>query len=345
MELINYSPLLYAYRERNVAITGKGVVDGQGDESHWWRWKGAWKGTVENGWRKGEPDQTPARDRLLDMVARGAPLRQRVFGEGAWLRPPLIQPYGCENVLIEGVKLRGAPFWQIHPVLCRNVLVRGVDILGRGPNNDGCDPESCRDVVIEDTVFDTGDDCIAIKSGRNADGHRFGIPSENVIVRNCRMKQGHAGIAIGSEISGGVRNVYGERNRMDDPDLWYALRFKNNAMRGGVLEQLHFRDIDVGTVGKAAIACDFNYEEGPHGPYKPILRDITVDRLDVANCKRVLNAQGLPGAPVERLTIRDSHFAGVTEPSIVKYVEGLKLEGVTVDGRPVNSLTSSQNGS
>ncbi|HEX4737936.1 MAG TPA: glycoside hydrolase family 28 protein [Allosphingosinicella sp.] len=339
MELMNYSPLLYAYRERNVAITGKGIVDGQGDESHWWRWKGSWHGTVENGWRKGEPDQTPARNRLLDMVARGTPLQQRVFGEGAYLRPPLIQPYGCENVLIENVKLRGSPFWQVHPVLCRNVLVRGLDILGHGPNNDGCDPESCRDVVIEDNVFDTGDDCIAIKSGRNQDGRRFNIPSENIVVRNCRMKQGHAGIAIGSEISGGVRNVFGERNRMDDPELWYALRFKNNAMRGGVLEQLHFRDIEVGTVGKAAIACDFNYEEGPHGPYKPILRDITVDRLNVANCKRVLDAQGLAGAPVERLTIRDSHFAGVNEPSIVRYVEGLALKGVTVNGRPANSLT------
>ena len=152
------------------------------------------------------------------------------------------------------------------------------------------------------------------------------------------MKQGHAGIAIGSEISGGVRNVFGERNRMDSPDLWYALRFKNNAMRGGLLEQFHFRDIEVGTVGRAAITCDFNYEEGPHGPYKPILRDVSVERLNVANCTRVLDAQGLPGAPVERLIIRDSRFAGVTQPSIVKNVEGLVLDRVTVNGRPVSSI-------
>jgi polygalacturonase len=338
MELINYSPLLYAYRERNIAITGKGMIDGQGDASHWWAWKGEWHGTIDHGWRKGQPNQIPARNRLLAMVERGTPLKERIFGDGAWLRPPLIQPYGCENVLIEGVKLRGSPFWQVHPVLCRNVMVRGLDIMGHGPNNDGCDPESCRDVVIEDCLFDTGDDCIAIKSGRNAEGRRFHVPSENIVVRNCRMKQGHAGIAIGSEISGGVRNVFGERNRMDSPDLWYALRFKNNAMRGGLLEQFHFRDIEVGTVGRAAITCDFNYEEGAHGPYRPILRDVSVERLNVANCVRVLDAQGLAGAPVERLAIRDSHFSGVTQPSIVRNVEGLVLDGVAVNGRPVRSL-------
>ena len=167
---------------------------------------------------------------------------------------------------------------------------------------------------------------------------RCHVPSENIFARFCRLMQGLAGIAIGSEISGGVRNVFGERNRMDSPDLWYALRFKNNAMRGGLLEQFHFRDIDVGTVGRAAITCDFKYEEGPRGPYKPILRDVSVERLNVAHCIRVLDAQGLPAAPVERLTIRDSRFAGVSQPSIVKNVEGLVLEGVTVNGRPVSSL-------
>ena len=338
VELINFSPFIYAYRERNVAVTGAGTVDGQADADHWWRWKGPWHGTIDNGWREGMPNQLAARARLMAMNEAGTPLAQRVFGQGSYLRPSLIQTYGCENVLIEGVRLRGAPFWQVHPVLCRNVLVRGLDILGRGPNNDGCDPESCRDVVIENVLFDSGDDCIAIKSGRNAEGRRFAIPSENIVIRHCRMKQGHAGIAVGSEISGGVRYVFGESCRMDSPDLWYALRFKNNAMRGGLLEQLHYRDLDVGTVGRAAIACDFNYEEGANGPYRPVLRDVTIDRLAVAHCARVLDAQGLAGAPVQRIAIRDSVFAGVSEPSIVRNVEGLALERVKVNGRSVARL-------
>ncbi|HEU4959446.1 MAG TPA: glycoside hydrolase family 28 protein [Sphingomonas sp.] len=338
MELLNFSPLVYAYRERNVAITGKGTLDGQADGRHWWPWKGKWRGTVDNGWRAGAPNQLPARQRLLDMVARGAPLAERRFGAGAYLRPPLIQPYGCDTVLIEGVRLRRAPFWQVHPVLCRNVTVRGLDILGHGPNNDGCDPESCDGVLIERNVFDTGDDCIAIKSGRNNDGRRFAAPSRNIVIRDCRMKQGHAGVAIGSEISGGVNRVFAERCRMDSPDLHFALRFKNNAMRGGDLERLYFRDITVGEVAEAAIFCDFHYEEGANGPYTPILRDVMVERMHVARALRVLDAEGLPNAPIERLTIRDSRFDTVARPSVVRNVEGLVLDDVVVGGRRIEAL-------
>jgi hypothetical protein len=125
---------------------------------------------------------------------------------------------------------------------------------------------------------------------------------------------------------------------MDSPDLHFALRFKNNAVRGGVLEQLHYRDLDVGQVAEAAIFCDFNYEEGANGPYTPVLRDVSIDRMRVAHCARVLDARGLPRAPIERLTIRDSIFSGVQQPSIVEYVEGLTLAGVTVDGKPVTRL-------
>lgn len=337
-ELMNYSPLIYAYRERNIAITGRGTIDGQADDSHWWAWKGPWQGTVDNGARAGAPNQLAARKRLVEMNERGVPVEKRVFGEGAYLRPQLIQPYGCDTVLIEGVRLRRSPFWQVNPVLCRNVTVRGLDILGHGPNTDGCDPESCDGVLIEHNVFDTGDDCIAIKSGRNADGRRSHAPSQNIVIRDCRMKQGHAGIAIGSEISGGVRNIFAERCRMDSPDLHFALRFKNNAVRGGLLEQLHYRDLDVGQVAESAIFCDFNYEEGANGPYKPILRDVSIERMRVARCARVLDAQGLPGAPIERLTIRDSSFSGVQQRSIVEHVEGLTISDVTVDGKPVTRL-------
>jgi polygalacturonase len=336
MELFNYSPLVYAHKARNIALTGKGTLDGQGGAQHWWSWKGPWQGTTDGGWREGMPNQRPARARLFDMAERGVPVEKRVFGDGDYLRPAFVQPYDCENVLIEGVKLRGAPFWQVHPVLCRNVTVRGLDILGHGPNNDGCDPESCAMVVIEKTRFDTGDDCIAVKSGRNADGRRVGVPSEDI--RDCLMKEGHGGVTIGSEISGGVRRVFAERCTMDSPDLYYALRFKNNAMRGGLLEDFHFRDIDVRRVGRAAIACDFNYEEGGKGPFKPVLRNITVERLRASGAARVIDSQGLPGAPVRDLALRDCSFDRVTQPSIVRFTEGLTLDRVRVNGAPVRTL-------
>ena len=338
IDLINYSPLIYAYREENVAITGGGTLDGQAGARHWWPWRGPWEGTIDHGWRPGMPYADAASDRLEALDRRGAPLAQRVFGNGSYLRPPMIQPFACRNVLIEGVRLRRSPFWNVHPVRCRNVTVRGLDVFGLGPNTDGCDPESCSDVVIEQCRFDTGDDAIAIKSGRGPEAHRQARPCEDIVIRHCTMARGHAGIAIGSEISGGVRNLVAHDCTIDSPGMMYAIRIKNNAARGGVLEHLRFRAIRVGRIGLGVITCDFTYEEGANGPYKPVLRDVSFERFDVRHGVRVLDAKGLPDAPIEQLTIRDSRFEGITEPSIVRFVDGLALDHVRVDGRPVERL-------
>jgi len=338
MECMNYSPLIYARKQKNIGITGKGTLDGQGSEQNWWPWKGRWGGTVAYGWKEGMPDQIPARKRLFDMAEAGVPVEQRVFGDGSRLRPPFIQPYDCENVLIEGVRVRNSPFWNIHPVLCRNVTLRGVDVFGHGPNNDGVDPESVDHMLIENCSFNTGDDCIAVNSGRNADGRRLATPSQNILVRNCRMHEGHGGVVVGSQISGGARWVFAENCHMDSPNLWYAIRFKNNALRGGLLENFYYRDIDVGQVGRAAITCDFNYEEGANGAFTPQLRNVVVERLHVRKAIRVLDSQGLPKAPVNDLTLRDCSFNGVTQPSIVKYTRSVKLEKVRVNDKMVTEL-------
>jgi polygalacturonase len=338
MELMNYSPLIYARRQKNIAITGKGTLDGQGSEHHWWSWKGKWGGTTPYGWKEGMPNQLPARKTLFQMAEDGVPVEKRVFGDGHYLRPPFIQPYECENVLIADVRVRNSPFWNIHPVLCRNVTLRGVDVFGHGPNNDGVDPESVDHVLIEDCSFDTGDDCIAVNSGRNADGRRLNVPSQNILVRNCRMKEGHGGVVVGSQISGGARWVFAENCQMDSPDLWYAIRFKNNALRGGLLENFYYRDIDVGHVGRAAITCDFNYEEGANGAFTPQLRNVVVERLRVKNAVRVLDSQGLPKAPVNDITLRDCTFDGVSQPSIVKHTRTVNLERVRVNQALVREL-------
>jgi polygalacturonase len=338
VELINYSPLVYAYKAKNIAITGAGTLDGQGSAQHWWAWKGPWGGTVEYGWREGMPDQRPARARLFQMAEDRVPVEKRVFGDGHYLRPPFIQPYLCENVLIEGVRIRNSPFWNVHPVLCRNVTLRGLDIFGHGPNNDGTDPESVDMMLIEDCTFDTGDDCIAVNSGRNEDGRRLGVPSQNILIRNCRMKEGHGGITVGSQISGGARWVFAEKCQLDSPDLWYAIRFKNNALRGGLLENFHYRDIDVGQVSRAAIACDFNYEEGAKGRFTPILRHINIERLRAGKATRVLDSQGLPGAPVTDITLKDCTFDGVTQPSVIRHTERVALANVRVNGKVVRAL-------
>ena len=338
IELMNYSPFIYAYRQRNIGLTGPGTIDGQADARHWWSWKGRWGGTIDHGWREGMPDQRKARATLFQMAEDAVPVEKRVFGDGHYLRPSFVQPYACENVLIEGIRVRRSPFWNIHPVLCRNVTMRGVNIEGHGPNNDGVDPESVDHMLIEHCEFDTGDDCIAVNSGRNADGRRLATPSQNILIRNCLMREGHGGVVVGSQISGGARWVFAENCRMSSPNLWYAIRFKNNALRGGLLENFHYRDIHVGQVGRAAITCDFNYEEGAKGRFKPELRNVVIERLRADNAVRVLDSQGLAGAPVEGITLRDCDFRGVTQPSIIRHTNGLKLERVRVNGRSVDSL-------
>jgi polygalacturonase len=308
MECYNYSPLIYAFGQSNVAVTGNGTLDGQADDSTWWAWKGR-KGGTNN--------QNAARKRLDDMNNQNVPVTQRVFGEGDYLRPNFIQFNHCQNVLIEGVKIRRSPMWEIHPLLCTNVIVRGVDIFSHGANNDGCDPESCLDVLIEDCLFDTGDDCIAIKSGRNNDGRRVGVPSENLIIRNCTMRDGHAGTAIGSEISGSCSNVFVENCEMSSPNLVCALRLKSNAMRGGVLQNIFMRNVNVGLVKDSVLQIDFLYEEGAKGDFKPVANNVVMENIQVAQTPRVLNVRGFPEAKISDVRIYNSSFKQIQKSDVV----------------------------
>jgi polygalacturonase len=336
VELMNYSPLIYAWEAEDVAVTGEGTLDGQADNTHWW----PWKGNLEHGYTAGSPQQKPARDRLFAMAERGVPVAERVFGEGDYLRPQFIQPYRCRNVLIEGVTIRNSPMWEIHPVLCTNVTVRGVTIDTHGPNNDGCDPESCRDVLIENCYFDTGDDCIAIKSGRNADGRRLNVPAENIIVRGCQMKDGHGGVTVGSEISGGARNIFAEKCRMDSPNLERALRIKTNAMRGGVIEHVYMRDCQIGQVENSVVSIDFFYEEGEAGSFRPTVSDIEVRNVTVERTEYALYLRGFTAAPIRDVRIIDTDFRRVAKPNVTQNVEGLTMTNVRINGSVAGSAPS-----
>ena len=331
VELMGYSPFIYAFEQQNIAITGQGTIDGQADCEHWW----PWKGRANCGWRRGEPEQSRSRTALFEMAENRVPVRDRVFAAGHHLRPQFIQPYRCQNVLIEGVTLRNSPMWQVNPVLCRNVTVRNLRIISHGPNNDGCNPESCRDVLIKDCYFDTGDDCIAVKSGRNADGRRLNTPSENIVIQGCQMKDGHGGITIGSEISGGVRKLFAENCRLDSPNLDTALRIKNNAVRGGLLENLYFRNIEVGQVADAVITIDFNYEEGARGNFTPVVRNFVVDNLRSGRSERALDVQGFSNAPIINLRLENCAFQNVSKPNILRHVRGMTLRNVRINGQLV----------
>jgi polygalacturonase len=322
MECYNYSPLIYALRQTNIAVTGNGVLDGQASEENWWQWKGGRSAAAGT--------QNSARNRLIKLVEENAPVRERRFGEGSFLRPSFVEPNRCANVLIEGVRIRGSPMWELHPLLCTNVIVRGVDINSHGPNNDGCDPECCRDVLIENCVFETGDDCIAIKSGRNNDGRRVGLPSENIVVRGCTMKDGHGGVVIGREISGGCRNVFAEDCNMDSPNLERVLRLKSNAVRGGVIENIFMRNVTVGQVRDAVLQIDFMYEEGANGPFKPVARNVLMENVKVSHTPRVLNVVGFPAGEISNVRLANCVFKEVKKPDVVKDAD-VKLIGCATE--------------
>jgi polygalacturonase len=326
VELMNYSPLIYAFEQRDIAITGKGTLDGQASDGHWWPWKGS---------RPLAPEatQVAARARLIEMGARGVPVAERVFGAGSFLRPNFIQPYRCQNVLVEGVTIVNSPMWEVHPVLCRNVTVRNVVINSHGPNNDGCDPESCRDVLIEGCTFDTGDDCIALKSGRNEDGRRLAVPIENVVIRNCSMRDGHGGVVIGSEVSGGARNIFAEKCRMDSPNLDRALRIKTNSVRGGFVEHVYMRDVAVGQVAEAVVTINLFYEEGDAGKFPPAVREIDVRGVTSGKSQYGLLLRGYAHTPMRDIRVTDCAFDSVAKDDVLEGVTGLTLANVRVNGK------------
>lgn len=335
VELMNYSPLIYAVDQENVAVTGGGTLDGQAEGEAWWTWKGPWKDN-RHGWTEGMPQQREARDRLFAQAEAGVPVDERVYGTGDYLRPSFVEFLRCRNVLIEGVTVVRSPMWLLHPTLCTNVTVRGVTANSHGPNNDGCNPESCTDVLIEGCTFDTGDDCIALKSGRNADGRRLAAPIQNVVVRDCTMRDGHGGVVIGSEMSGGARQVFAERCQMDSPNLERVLRIKTNSIRGGVVEGVYMRDVTAGQVADAIVRINFLYEEGDAGDFPPTVRDIDVRRVTSQQSEYALYLIGYPHAPIRDVHLADCRFAGVEQGSVIEHVEGLTFDDVTVNGTRVS---------
>ncbi|HSS20486.1 MAG TPA: glycoside hydrolase family 28 protein [Pyrinomonadaceae bacterium] len=333
-ECWNYSPLIYAFEQQNIAVTGSGVLDGSATNDNWWKWAR----------RPSGGGDAPARAdimKLRDMGDQGVPVKDRTFGEGHYLRNSFIQTYRSRNILIEGVKIVNSPMWEIHPVLSTNVTVRGITVVSHGPNNDGCDPESSRDVLIEDCVFDTGDDCIAIKSGRDGDGRRVHVPSENIIVRNCTMKDGHGGVVIGSEISGDCRNVFVEHCKMDSPNLDRALRFKSNARRGGIIENVFLRDVTIGRVSEAVLTIDFLYDTGADGAYRPVLRNVSLERVESKSSPRVMWVVGFPGVTIENVRFSNCTFRGIEAAEVMNSAGSVSFKNVIIEpakkGRSNNS--------
>jgi polygalacturonase len=333
-ELMNYSPLIYVNNKTNVAITGKGILNGQASNVNWW----SWCGKNIYGWKKGDPIQNVKR--LMDLAENGTAVEDRVFGDGNYLRPNFIEFFECKNIQLKDFKIINAPFWIIHPIKSTNVIVDGLHIQSHGPNNDGCDPEYSKNVIIRNCIFDTGDDCIAIKSGRDNDGRRVAIKSENILVQNCKMYDGHGGVTIGSEISAGVSNVFVENCIMNSPELDRAIRIKSNTRRGGVIENIFVRNITVGEVKESVLGIDLHY--GVHGNqtgnFMPLVKNIFIENCTIKNGGLYgILAKGHQGYPINNIRFKDVTIEKVETDYSIDNVENLKFINTYINGSLMES--------
>ena len=314
----NYSPCIYSYGADDVVVSGEGTIDGGGSNETWWPMCGKQVFGYVKGVTK-EAQVSGSRRRLQQLAEDDVPWDERRFGSGQGLRPQLINFVKGNRVRVSGVTLLHSPFWVIHPLLCKNVIVDGVKIWNEGPNGDGCDPEACENVLIQNTHFHTGDDCIAIKSGRNNDGRMWNKPSRNIIIRNCVMEDGHGGIVIGSEISGGCKNVYAEDCTMDSPHLDRVLRIKTNNCRGGRIENINMRRVKVGQCKEAVVKINLDYEpeEPCYRGFEPEVRDVNVEDV---TCRKSAYGVLIVGRDsvenVSDIRLKDCVFNGIGRENV-----------------------------
>jgi polygalacturonase len=312
--LHNYSPLIYGYQLENISIIGKGIIDGSGRDSIS-KWTSVQK-----------TDQMLSRD----MNHNNTPLKERVFGEGHYLRPQLMELFECKNILIEGITITNSPFWCIHLLKSENITIRGITYDAQNKNNDGIDPEYSKNILIENVNFNNADDNIAIKAGRDHEGRATAIPSENIIIRNCHFKGLHA-VVIGSEMSAGVRNVFVENCNY----AGYCKRgiyLKSNPDRGGFITDIFVNNLKFGEVEDCFFITSYYHGEG-----KGFSTDIYNIFIDSVSCKKATNAgivvQGFPGKKV-----RDVYFSNVIIDSAtigmsLTNASNIVLNEVTIGGQ------------
>ncbi len=313
-ELFNYSPLIYAYQATNVAITGKGIIDGN----------------ATNGFATWKPRQKEDQRLLRQMGADGVPVNERVFGSGHWLRPSMVQFFGCKNVLVDGPTFLDSPFWVIHPTFCTNVTVRNVTVDSWNPNNDGCDPDASVNVLIENCTFNTGDDGVAIKAGRDQDAWRIGQATENVIVRNCRISSIANGLCIGSEMSGGVRNVFMQNCIVDSASS--TVYFKSNLDRGGVIENVWVRNIHVDRARGAFVRFESNYKGHRGNSFPPVFRNFYLQDMTCRETNVGIFAEGHEASLLQNITLLNVSIKHAATPFYIRLAENFRMHNVVING-------------
>ena len=312
-EAYNYSPFIYAREVKNIAITGKGVIDGNG--------------LAEKSFRDWRGKQKKDQNKIREMGRDGVPVKDRVFGEGHFLRPQLIHFIDCKNILLEDITVTNGAFWLIQPTYCENITIRGITVESRFINNDGVDVDSDTNVLIENCLFNTGDDFIAIKSGRDQDAWRVNKPSRNIVIRNCRSDECLHGISFGSEISGGAENVYAE-NLQFKKIRQYGVQFKSNKDRGGYIRNIVLNGIQIDSTN-TCISFTNQYHSYSGGNSPTAFENIRIENL---NCKvakaRAISIVGLPEMPVTNVALDNVTIHNAGETSEIVNVKNMNWSNV-----------------
>ncbi|WP_114822182.1 glycoside hydrolase family 28 protein [Chryseobacterium sp. KLBC 52] len=345
----------------NIAITGKGVIDGSGDA---WRAikkskvaESEWKEIIKSGgilssdgktWYPSESYkkgfESSSSFNVPDKISKDELNTVKDF-----LRPVMVSLVGCDKVLLDGPTFQNSPAWNLHPLMCSNLILRNLTV--RNPwfsqNGDGVDLESCKNVLIYDNTFDVGDDAICIKSGKNEDGRKRGMPTENVIIKNNIVYHGHGGFVVGSEMSGGARNIHVSDCTFIGTDI--GLRFKTTRGRGGIVENIYIKNIDMINIPTQTIGFNMFYEgsspvledgqkqEGNKSPEKvypvteetPIFRNIFFKNINAVNSYEAITLFGLSEMNLKNIVIEDSKFDTKKALTIVD-ADGIQLKNVTM---------------
>lgn len=319
VECYNFSPCIYANGITDIAITGKGILNGNSN----------------NGMAKWLGKQKPAQMELREMGKNLVPLEKRVFGVGKYLRPSFLQLMNCENILISDIKITNVPFWVIHPTYCKNVTIQNVTIDCDRLNNDGIDMDSSKDGLIEGCHFiNAGDDAIAIKSGRDADAWRVNKPSKNIVIRNCLAENVLHGLAFGSEMSGGIENIYINNFIMKNVEK-YAIQFKANKDRGGYIKNVFIDGVYIDT-SKTAIFFTNNYHGYKGGNAPTEFHHVSIKNVICkSSYEKGIDIVGLQEKKIHHLELENIQIINEKQESLMENTENIFIDNVRINGKPI----------
>lgn len=350
LDMLRCQSPISAMNAENIAITGDGVLDGSGDS---WRpvkrnkmTDGQWKSLLKSGGVVDESGKVwyPNEGALKASILTGSKEKREISdseweGMKRWLRPVLLSIVKSKRVLLEGVTFRNSPSWCLHPLSCEDLTLNGVKVFNPwySQNGDALDVESCKNVVVTNSLFDAGDDAICIKSGKDADGRRRGEPCENVLVKNNTVLHGHGGFVVGSEMSGGVRNVYVADCTFIGTDV--GLRFKSTRGRGGVVENVYVDNINMINIPGDALIADLYYavKDAPGAPVPavteetPSFKNIHISNISCKGAGRAMFLNGLPEMPIENFSVRNMRITDAQKGAFINKVPGVTLENIEIE--------------